>query len=177
MALVGSFELLMLLQGLKLEGHALVDHARRDCVACGGPGLVRCTPEDDGGLTGAGFHRSDCAVAGMYEQGMGAVEVVGLLRVTTNSVVQWRRGSTAGGEAGLASKARSGGLQAGRDDGQLMRLRVHWSSEGLDSKTLCCRMKCAKTSISVEICWKEAMLRNVASLQRRCIVALGRRTV
>jgi len=59
----------------------------------------------------------------MYEQGMGAVQVAGLLRVSTKSAYQWRRAWEAGGTAALASKG-PGGTGCKLDDGQLARLRA-----------------------------------------------------
>jgi len=61
--------------------------------------------------------------AGMYEQGIGAVQVAGLLRVSTKSAYQWRRAWEAGGTAALASKG-PGGTGCKLDDGQLARLRA-----------------------------------------------------
>jgi transposase len=60
--------------------------------------------------------------AQMFGQGMGAVRVAGLLRVSTKSAYQWRRAWESGGDAALASKG-PGGSACKLDDGQLSRLR------------------------------------------------------
>ena len=57
-----------------------------------------------------------------FGQGMGAVRVAGLLRVSTKSAYQWRRAWESGGDAVLASKG-PGGSARKLDDGQLSRLR------------------------------------------------------
>jgi transposase len=61
--------------------------------------------------------------AQMYDQGMDAVQVAGLLRVSTKSAYQWRRAWRSGGEAALASKG-PGGNGCKLDDGRLARLRA-----------------------------------------------------
>ena len=63
------------------------------------------------------------AAAQMYEQDVGAVQVVHQLRVSTKSAYQWRRCWRAGGQAALASKG-GGGAVCRLDDRQLARLRA-----------------------------------------------------
>jgi transposase len=80
---------------------------------------------DGGGLTTEGRSRRERArlqAAQMFGQGMGAVRVAGLLRVSTKSAYQWRRAWESGGDAALASKG-PGGSACKLDDGQLSRLR------------------------------------------------------
>src|ERR1700722_238102 len=80
---------------------------------------------DGGGLTTEGRSRRErvrLQAAQMFGQGMGAVRVAGLLRVSTKSAYQWRRGWESGGDAALASKG-PGGSACKLDDGQLSRLR------------------------------------------------------
>jgi transposase len=80
---------------------------------------------DGGGLTTEGRSRRErvrLQAAQMFGQGMGAVRVAGLLRVSTKSAYQWRRAWESGGDAALASKG-PGGSACKLDDGQLSRLR------------------------------------------------------
>ncbi|HEY5400224.1 MAG TPA: helix-turn-helix domain-containing protein [Trebonia sp.] len=56
--------------------------------------------------------------AQMYDQGMDARQVAGLLRVSTKPSYQWRRAWASGGEAALASRG-PGGTGCKLDDGQL----------------------------------------------------------
>jgi transposase len=56
----------------------------------------------------------------MYDQGMDARQVAGLLRVSTKPAYQWRRAWASGGEAALASRG-PGGTGCKFDDGQLAR--------------------------------------------------------
>jgi len=80
---------------------------------------------DGGGLTAEGRSRREMVrlqAAQMFEQGIGASQIAGLLRVSTKSVCQWRREWRAGGDAALASKG-PGGSPCKLDDGQLARLR------------------------------------------------------
>jgi len=81
---------------------------------------------DGGGLTAEGRSRRErlrLQAAGMYEQGLDARLVAGLLRVSTKSAYQWRRAWRSGGDAALASKG-PGGTGCKLDDGQLSRLRA-----------------------------------------------------
>jgi transposase len=81
---------------------------------------------DGGGLTGEGRSRRErvrLQAAQMFEQGMEAVKVAGLLRVSTKSAYQWRRAWRSGGDPALASKG-PGGNGCKLDDGQLARLRA-----------------------------------------------------
>jgi transposase len=59
----------------------------------------------------------------MFEQGMEAVKVAGLLRVSTKSAYQWRRRWRSGGQAALASKG-AGGAVCRLSPAQLARLRA-----------------------------------------------------
>src|SRR5258708_23711442 len=59
----------------------------------------------------------------MFEQGIGPVNVAGLLRVSTKSAHQWHRAWKAGGEAALVSRG-PGGTGCKLDDGQLAQLRA-----------------------------------------------------
>ena len=81
---------------------------------------------DGGGLTAEGRSRREMVrrqAAGMYEQGMDARQVAGLLRVSTKSAYQWHRAWESGGAAALASKG-PGGNGCKLDDSQLARLRA-----------------------------------------------------
>jgi transposase len=65
---------------------------------------------DGGGVTAEGRSRRErvrLQAAGMFEQGMSAVQVAGLLRVSAKPAYQWRAWRS-GGEAGLASKGPGG---------------------------------------------------------------------
>jgi len=61
--------------------------------------------------------------AQMYDQGMDAVQVACLLRVSTKSAYQWRRAWQSGGDAALASRG-PGGNGCKLDDAELARLRA-----------------------------------------------------
>ena len=81
---------------------------------------------DGGGLTCEGRSRRErvrLQAAQMYEQGIPAAQIAGLLRVSTKSVYQWRRAWRAGGDAALASKG-PGGDPCKLDEEQLARLRA-----------------------------------------------------
>jgi transposase len=80
---------------------------------------------DGGGLTAEGRSRERVRLqaAQMYEQGIPAAQIAGLLRVSTKSVYQWRRAWRAGGDAALASRG-PGGNPCKLDDDQLARLRA-----------------------------------------------------
>jgi transposase len=49
----------------------------------------------------------------MYDQGMDARQVAGLLRVSTKPAYQWRRAWASGGEAALASRGPGGTRTSG----------------------------------------------------------------
>ena len=59
----------------------------------------------------------------MYDHGMGAAQIAGLLRVSTKSVYHWRRTWRQGRDAALASK-EPGGNACKLDGFQLTRLRA-----------------------------------------------------
>jgi len=61
--------------------------------------------------------------AQMYDPGMDARQIAGLLPVSTKPAYQWRRAWASGGEAALASRG-PGGTGCKLDDGQLARLRA-----------------------------------------------------
>ena len=61
--------------------------------------------------------------ASLFEQGMAAEQVAGVLRVSMKSVYQWRRAWRAGGDAALASRG-PGGSGCKLDEQQLARLRA-----------------------------------------------------
>ena len=81
---------------------------------------------DGGGLTAEGRARREkvrLQAAQMFEQGIKPAQVARLLRVSTKSAYQWRRGWRTGGEAALASKGPGGNAcKLGED--QLARLRA-----------------------------------------------------
>jgi transposase len=80
---------------------------------------------DGGGLTSDGRSRRErvrLQAAQMFEQGMDAAQVAGLLRVSTKSAYQWRRAWRSGGDAALASKG-PGGSGCKLSDDELARLR------------------------------------------------------
>ena len=79
---------------------------------------------DSGGLTAAGRAKREAVrmqAAGLFEQGVEALEVARRLRVSDNSAYRWRRAWHAHGRDGLASKGH-GGAECRLDDAQLARL-------------------------------------------------------
>jgi transposase len=81
---------------------------------------------DSGGLSRRGRvqrERVRLEAAGLFEQGVGPVEVAGRLRVSTKLAYQWRRRWRAGGCSALASKG-PGGATCRLNTDQLERLRA-----------------------------------------------------
>jgi len=81
---------------------------------------------DGGGLDQAQRVRREqvrARAAELFEQGVSAVEVAGILEVSTKSAYQWRRVWVTAGPSGLASRGASGPAPKLSDE-QLARLKV-----------------------------------------------------
>jgi transposase len=81
---------------------------------------------DGGGLSARGRVQREqvrLEAARLFEQGVVAVQVAGLLRVSTKSVYQWRRRWRSGGDVALASKG-PGGAACRLNERRLDRLRT-----------------------------------------------------